>query len=138
MITRSKVALLVPALLAMSVSTFSFADNNKHDEQGKGKNHQQHASQQHNTVKQHSNVYVSEKHSGHKATQVKHKPRPHQDWKRGGYLPRDYRGQGYYVHNWKAAHLKEPARGQRWVSVNGDYILVSIATNVILDILTGR
>lgn len=59
-------------------------------------------------------------------------------WKRGGYLPSQYRGRGYYVHNWKAANLRAPSPDQRWVRVNNDYLLVNIANNLILDVLVGR
>lgn len=129
-----KTKLIIPALLALSVSSLSFADNNAH-----GKNHGPQSNGNQNASHQsHESKHASGQHVVKKSVASKHKPRPHQDWKRGGYLPRDYRGQGYYVNNWKEAHLREPARGERWVSVNGDYILVSIATNVILDILTGR
>lgn len=60
----------------------------------------------------------------------------HQDkWQQGEKLPRNYRGSHYRVNNWKAHDLPSPPRGQRWVNVNGDYILVAIATGVITNIL---
>lgn len=66
--------------------------------------------------------------------------RPYQEWRRGEYLPVTYRAPGYYVNDWRAYrgyNLYEPPRGYRWVRVNGDFILVAIATNVIAQILLG-
>lgn len=56
-------------------------------------------------------------------------------WQQGDRLPQSYRGNHYRVKNWKEHDLPSPPRGQRWVNVNGDYILVAIATGVITNIL---
>ncbi len=56
---------------------------------------------------------------------------PH--WSRGDRLDNDYRGQGYYVSDWHARHLRRPPRGYRWVHVNNQYLLVAITTGIILD-----
>lgn len=65
-------------------------------------------------------------------------PRPYQDWRRGQYLPTAYRGRTYYVNDWRSYNLYEPPRGHRWVRVNGDYVLVAVASNIIAQILLGR
>lgn len=65
-------------------------------------------------------------------------PRPYYEWRRGQYLPASYRQRTYYVDNWRSYQLYEPPRGYRWVRVNGDYILVSIVSNVIAQILLGH
>jgi Ni/Co efflux regulator RcnB len=61
----------------------------------------------------------------------------HEGWyKRGGYLPEEYRGTRYVVTDWRRYDLREPPRGYRWVrSDSGDYLLVAIATGVIVDLL---
>ncbi|BFI96661.1 MAG: RcnB family protein [Rhodanobacter sp.] len=61
----------------------------------------------------------------------------HEGWyKRGGYLPVDYRSSRYVVYDWRAAHLREPPRGYHWVrSDDGDFLLVAITTGVIVDLL---
>lgn len=64
--------------------------------------------------------------------------RPYHNWRRGEYLPSSYRHQQYYVRDWRSYRLQEPPRGYRWVNVNGDYLLVSIVSNVIAQILVGR
>lgn len=50
-----------------------------------------------------------------------------QDWKRYSEV-RDYKRYG----------LKRPAAGQRWVKVDNDYLLVTIATGIIAGIIAGR
>ncbi|HKR76084.1 MAG TPA: RcnB family protein [Rhodanobacter sp.] len=61
----------------------------------------------------------------------------HEGWyRRGGYLPVEYRSTRYVVYDWRADHLREPPRGYHWVrSDNGDFLLVAITTGVIVDLL---
>ncbi|MEP7282632.1 MAG: RcnB family protein [Rubrivivax sp.] len=60
---------------------------------------------------------------------------PRHDFRRGGYLPREYRSRQYVVDNWRLHHLYAPPRGYHWVQTGGDYVLAAIATGVILQIL---
>lgn len=62
-------------------------------------------------------------------------PIPHRDWRRGQRLPQAYRGHSYVVDNWREHGLRPPPRGYHWVGVNGDYVLVAIASGVISSIL---
>lgn len=55
-------------------------------------------------------------------------------WERGTYLPPYYRS--YVVYDWGRYRLRPPPRGYHWVRVNDDYILASIATGLIMDVLT--
>ena len=61
----------------------------------------------------------------------------HEGWyRRGGYLPVEYRESRYVVYDWRADRLREPPRGYHWVrSDNGDFLLVAITTGVIVDLL---
>lgn len=63
----------------------------------------------------------------------------HEGWyKRGGYLPEEYRTR-YVVTDWRYDRLREPPRGYHWVrSDNGDFLLVAIATGVIVDLLLNQ
>jgi Ni/Co efflux regulator RcnB len=63
----------------------------------------------------------------------------HEGWyKRGGYLPVEYRTR-YVVTDWRRDRLREPPRGYHWVrSDNGDFLLVAIATGVIVDLLLNQ
>lgn len=46
-------------------------------------------------------------------------------YKRGDYIPYEYRHSKYYVSDWRYHHLYEPPRGYRWMWIGGDYLLVS-------------
>ncbi len=63
----------------------------------------------------------------------------HEGWyHRGGYLPVEYRTR-YVVTDWRRDRLREPPYGYRWVrSDNGDFLLVAIATGVIVDLLLNQ
>lgn len=56
-------------------------------------------------------------------------------WGRGERLPSRYRG--YHV-DWRSHHLPHPPRGHRWVRVNGDYLLIAIASGVIAQAIFAR
>ncbi|SDC11323.1 RcnB family protein [Acinetobacter boissieri] len=58
-----------------------------------------------------------------------------QQWRKGQYVPKQYRSSHYYVNDWRHQQLPSPPRGHRWLNVNGDYILVAVATGVISSIL---
>ena len=64
-------------------------------------------------------------------------PVPHRDWRRGVIVEPVYRSDRYWVTDWHARHLYAPPRDHRWLYVNGDYILVAIASGVIVSILSG-
>jgi Ni/Co efflux regulator RcnB len=56
---------------------------------------------------------------------------------RGGYLPAEYRRNGYYVNNWNAhSGLYAPPYGHQWVQVGSDFLLVALATGLIANLLT--
>jgi Ni/Co efflux regulator RcnB len=61
----------------------------------------------------------------------------HEGWyKRGGYLPPQYRESRYYVTDWRAHRLYAPPRGYHWVrSDNVEFLLVAIATGIITNII---
>ncbi len=55
----------------------------------------------------------------------------HQRWRRG----HRYSGPTYVVRDYGHYRLRQPPRGYRWVRAgNSDYLLVAIATGMILDI----
>ncbi|MFU8925065.1 RcnB family protein [Acinetobacter puyangensis] len=65
-------------------------------------------------------------------------PRPSEDWQRGQPIPQEYRGQNHYVNDWQNRNLPQPPKGHRWLEVNGDYVLVAIATSIITAIFMGN
>jgi Ni/Co efflux regulator RcnB len=62
---------------------------------------------------------------------------PNHDFHRGGRLPPEYRNRQYVVDDWRAHRLQAPPRGYHWVQTGGDYVLVAIATGVILQLILG-
>lgn len=54
-------------------------------------------------------------------------------WERGGRLPARYRHDRYVVRDWHSHRFQRPPRGYHWVNVGSDYLLVGIATGVILQ-----
>lgn len=63
---------------------------------------------------------------------------PDRGFRRGGRLPAEYRSRHYVVEDWRGHRLSAPPRGHHWVQVGGDYLLVAIATGVILQLLLGQ
>jgi Ni/Co efflux regulator RcnB len=60
------------------------------------------------------------------------------DYRRGGYIPYEYRNRQYVVTNWRDHHLNAPPRGQQWVQVGSDYVLIAIATGIIAQLVLSR
>jgi Ni/Co efflux regulator RcnB len=60
---------------------------------------------------------------------------PNHDFRRGGRLPTEYRSRQYVVNDWRGHQLSAPPRGYHWVQTGGDYVLVAIATGVIMQLL---
>jgi Ni/Co efflux regulator RcnB len=60
---------------------------------------------------------------------------PSHSYYRGGHLPPQYRTRQYVVEDWRGHRLSAPPRGYHWVQSGSDYILVAIATGVILNLL---
>lgn len=57
---------------------------------------------------------------------------------RGGRIPMEYRNRQYVVNNWAPHHLSAPPRGQQWVQVGADYVLIAIATGVIAQLVLSQ
>jgi len=60
---------------------------------------------------------------------------PHHSYYRGDRLPREFHEQRYVVSDWRGRHLSAPPRGYHWVQTGDDYVLVAIATGVILSLM---
>jgi len=56
-------------------------------------------------------------------------------WRRGGYLPSYYRGNGYVIQDYGYYRLRPPPRGYYWYRAGNDYVLAAIATGLIFDII---
>lgn len=58
---------------------------------------------------------------------------PH--FQRGRHIPVEYRSRQYVVVNPYQHRLYAPPRGQQWVQVGSDYVLVAIATGLIVNLV---
>lgn len=68
---------------------------------------------------------------GHRGNGHYRKPRRGHDWRRG----HRYGGPIYVVRDYRHYHLRRPPRGYGWVRAdNNDYLLVALATGIIMDI----
>ena len=57
------------------------------------------------------------------------------EFRRGRYIPREYRHRQYVVVNHRVHHLYAPPRGHQWVQVGTDYVLIAVATGLIAHII---
>ncbi len=65
-------------------------------------------------------------------------PRPVGDvsrFHRGRPLPKTYHHHHHVLHHWHDHHLHRPPHGHHWVVVDSHYLLVAIATGIVVDIL---
>lgn len=60
---------------------------------------------------------------------------PQHSYYRGDRLPIEYRHRTYVVDDWRGHRLSAPPRGQQWVQIGGDYVLIAIATGIIVQLL---
>ena len=60
---------------------------------------------------------------------------PEHNFYRGDRLPPEYHHKQYVVDDWRGHNLRAPPRGYHWVQSGADYVLVAIATGVILDLM---
>lgn len=54
---------------------------------------------------------------------------------RGERMPAQYRSHQYVVNDWHSHRLSAPPRGYHWVQTGSDYVLVAIATGIILQLI---
>lgn len=60
---------------------------------------------------------------------------PSHQFHRGERLTADYKHRHYVVDDWRSHRLSAPPRGYHWVQAGGDYVLVAIATGIIVQLL---
>ena len=127
--------------LALSSAGVSFAqgneDNNRrgHRDQGqRGAQQDRHDPQGRQPQRQkNQRAYANDN-----ARQDERGAGPDHAFRRGQRLPIEYRNHQYVVDDWRGHHLSAPPRGYHWVQTGGDYVLVAIATGVILQLLLNQ
>ncbi len=60
------------------------------------------------------------------------------EFRRGGYIPREYRTRTYVVNDYRRYNLPPPPHHHQWVQVGPDYVLTAIATGIIASIILNR
>jgi Ni/Co efflux regulator RcnB len=60
---------------------------------------------------------------------------PQHAYHRGGRLPQHYHQQQYVVDDWRGHNLSAPPHGYHWVQTGDDYVLVAIATGIIMQLM---
>ncbi|MGZ5195112.1 MAG: RcnB family protein [Ramlibacter sp.] len=120
-------ALMAASLtLAMVGPVFAQGDGNRGQEQQRGRGNPHQNGQRGNP---HQNGQRGDPHQGERGAGPDHR------YYRGDRLPAEYRGRSYVVDDWRGHHLSAPPRGYHWVQMGSDYVLVAIATGVILQLL---
>lgn len=113
-----KRTLLAAIAFTMIAAPMAQAQQHRHD--GPGRPHySQPVKPGHNAKRGHK----QETHRAHKWR----KGHRMSDWRRYKHV-RDYHRHG----------LKRPGRGEQWVQVGNDYLLISVATGLILGLVAGR
>ncbi|WP_312795963.1 RcnB family protein [Tianweitania sp.] len=73
---------------------------------------------------------------GHHYSQKKHQEAKRHSWKRGERVS-DWRKRAA-IRDYKRHGLRAPGRGQHWVKVDNDYLLITLATGVVAGIAAAR
>jgi Ni/Co efflux regulator RcnB len=60
---------------------------------------------------------------------------PDHNFQPGDRLPPQYRSYNYVVNDWRGHRLSPPPPGYQWVQTGADYVLVAIATGLIVQLL---
>ncbi|MET3667982.1 RcnB family protein [Caulobacter sp. 1776] len=61
--------------------------------------------------------------------------REYRRWVKGQRLDARYRGNGYYVSDYRRHGLRAPPRGYRWHRVDNQYVLAAVATGLIASVI---
>jgi Ni/Co efflux regulator RcnB len=74
----------------------------------------------------------------HQTTVIKKTVVRKNQWARGHRMSAAERRRAADVRDFRRYRLSAPARGQRWVRVNNDFLLISVATGVIVGMAAAR
>ncbi len=61
--------------------------------------------------------------------------REYRRWAKGQRLDSRYRGNSYYVSDYRRYGLRQPPRGYRWQRVDDQYVLAAVATGLIASVI---
>lgn len=130
--------LIVAALCVSGSVALAAPGHGDHDRRGQRSSHQD----RHNDGRHYERRHDNRRHSDYRRYDRRYdnrryvyrdaRPRYYDQhrWQRG----HRYYGPTYVVRDYRHYRLRQPPRGYRWVQSNNDYLLVAIATGIILDI----
>lgn len=130
---------VVSAIIAVSLTTggFAFAQD-RGDRNDRGRNEQAQPSGQQDRRDNQARQPNRRGNEGRANSNDRRDERgagPNHAFHKGDRLPAEYRHRNYVVDDWRGHNLSAPPRGYHWVQTGGDYVLVAIATGVILQLL---
>ena len=125
------VSRLLIAVALLTTGSFALAAPSHGNHDRRGQSHNRHDNRRHDNRRydnrRHDNRRSSYNH-GYRPASPRYPVRAR--WQRG----HRYHGPTYVVRNYGHYHLRQPPRGYHWVRANNnDYLLVAIATGIILD-----
>lgn len=151
---KSKTLICALVLASFSFSNLALAkdDNDRHGDRGRGQEHSR--GEKHGPRHADKRDHRDDRGHNHRADRrddrsferAQERRNDRQDYynargpefRRGGHIPREYRNRQYVVTDYRAYRLSPPPRGQQWVQVGSDYVLIAIATGVIASIILNQ
>jgi Ni/Co efflux regulator RcnB len=141
--------LIIPALIAASISSVAVAQDRGQDrgrdDRNRGDNMQRgddHRNNDHRGDDRRDDGRRNDRANDHRDNRgpMAHNrgAGPRHDLQRGGRLPSQYRNRQYVVNDWRGHRLSAPPRGYQWVQTGSDYVLVAAATGLIAQILLNQ
>jgi Ni/Co efflux regulator RcnB len=135
--------LLIPALIAASISSVAVAQDRGQDRGRDDHNRGDNMQRGNDTRGDHrndnrGNDYRGDNRGGRPDFDRNRGAGPRHDLRKGGRLPSEYRNRQYVVNDWRGHRLSAPPRGYQWVQAGGDYVLVAAATGLIASILLSQ
>jgi Ni/Co efflux regulator RcnB len=131
---------IIAAIIAVTLSSGGFAiAQDRGENNDRGRNQQSQRGDQGNRGNQRGQQQQDQRQNqGRSNDQARGGERgagPNHEYYRGGRMPMQYRSNRYVVDDWRGHNLSAPPRGYHWVQSGGDYVLVAIATGVIMQLL---
>ncbi|WP_449429598.1 RcnB family protein [Rhodanobacter umsongensis] len=114
--------LIAATLLTTGSLALAAPDRDDHGRHDRGR---QGHDQRHDDRRSHGNDH---RRYGYRDGGPRYRGHPH--WQRG----HRYNGPTYVVRNYGSYRLRPPPRGYHWVRANNDFLLVAVATGIILDV----
>ena len=143
--------LLIPALIAASISSMAVAQDRGQDrgrdDRNRGDNMQRGNDNNRGNDHRDNDRRDNDRRDDHRGNDYRNDrgpmaqnrgAGPRHDLHRGGRLPSQYRNRQYVVNDWRGHRLSAPPRGYQWVQAGSDYVLVAAATGLIASILLSQ